>query len=210
MIRVLIADDHPVVRRGIGQILAEAADMEVVAEAATGQEVLEHIDRRGCDVVLLDLSMPGRGGLETLEQVKRRKPHPAVLVLTIYPEAQYATRVLKAGAAGFLSKGSMPEELLQAIRTVARGHRYITPSLAEHLAAELDPSAEKPPHEHLSSREYQVLCLIASGKTVGEIALALSLSAKTISTYRSRLLEKMRMKTNAELTHYAFHQRLVD
>ncbi len=210
MIRVLIADDHPVVRRGIGQILAGAAEMEVVAEASTGQEVLDHIDRRGCDVVLLDLSMPGQGGLEVLEQVRKRKPRPAVLVLTIHPEAQYATRVLKAGAAGFLSKGSMPEELLQAIRIAAQGRRYITPSLAERLAAELDPGAERVPHERLSTREYQVLCLIASGKTVGEISAALSLSAKTISTYRSRLLEKMGMKTNAELTHYAFHHQLVD
>jgi DNA-binding NarL/FixJ family response regulator len=207
---VLIADDHPVVRQGLRQILAEAADVEVIAEAATGQEVLEHLDRRGCEVVLLDLSMPGRGGLEVLEQVKGRKPRPAVLVLTIYPEAQYATRALRAGAAGFLSKNSAPEELLQAVRTAARGHRYITPSLAERLAAELDPEAEKPPHERLSSREYQVLCLIASGRTVGEIAQALSLSVKTISTYRARLLEKMGLETNAELTGYALRHQLVE
>lgn len=210
MIRVLIADDHPVVRQGLRQILAEAGDVEVVAEATTGQEVLEYLDRRGCEVVLLDLSMPGRGGLEVLEQVKGRKPRPAVLVLTIHPETQYATRVLKAGAAGFLSKSSAPEELLRAIRTTAQGHRYITPSLAERLAAELDPEAEKLPHERLSSREYQVLCLIASGKTVGETAAALSLSVKTISTYRVRLLEKMALRTNAELTHYAFRYQLVE
>jgi len=210
MIKILIADDHAIVREGLKQILLESPDLVVVAEASTGQEVLDKVAKNDLDLVVLDISMPGRGGMDILKEIKSLKPKLPVLILSMYPEEQYAVRVLKSGASGYLTKESAPIELVKAIRQISQGKKYISPSLAEKLAVDLEVSSDKPPHETLSDREYQVMCMIASGKTLKEIADGLSLSIKTISTYRSRILEKMNMRTNAELTHYAVKNRLVD
>jgi len=210
MINILIADDHTIVRKGLKQILAETQDMVVAGEASNGFEVMEKVRNNHYDVLLLDISMPGKSGLDILKELKMENPKLPVLVLSMYPEEQYAVRVLRAGASGYLTKESAPEELVVAMRKVARGKKYVSPSLAEKLAVDLEVDASKPPHETLSDREYQVLCMIASGKTVGEIAEKLLLSAKTISTYRARILEKMNMKNSAELTHYAIQNKLVD
>ena len=210
MIKILIADDHAIVREGLKQILSESPDLIVVAEASSGQEVLEKISKSDLDLVVLDIAMPGRGGLDILKEIKTQKPRLPVLMLSMYPEEQYAIRVLKSGASGYLTKESAPSELVMAIRQISQGKKYISPSLAEKLAIDLEINPDKMPHEILSDREYQVMCMIASGKTLKEIADGLSLSIKTISTYRSRILEKMNMKTNAELTHYAIKNNLVD
>ena len=210
MIKILIADDHPIVRQGLKQILHEAPNMVVADEASNGQEVLEKVWKNNYDVVLLDISMPGISGLDILKQLKSHKPELSVLVLTVHPEEQYAVRVLRAGASGYLTKESAPDELIKAIRKVSLGRKYVSSSLAEKLAFDLEIDSEKPLHETLSDREYEVMCMIASGKTVKEIAEELFLSIKTISTYRSRILEKMKMKSNAELIHYAIKNRLVD
>lgn len=209
MIRILIADDHAIVRRGLRQIVASAPDLEVAGEATTSQEVINLAQRQTWDVIVLDINMPGRGGIETLKELKRDYPKLPILVLSMYPEDQYAVRAIKAGAAGYLTKESAPEELLTAIRKVLRGGKYISASVAEHLAFALDSDTNRPFHELLSDREYQIFCLIASGKTVSEIAEELAISVKTVSTHRTRTLEKMQMKTNAELTHYAIRNQLV-
>lgn len=209
MIRILIADDHAIVRRGLKQILAEESGMTVAGEAQNAQEVLDLVRKQVWDVVVLDIAMPGRGGLDVLKEIKPEYPQLPVLILSMHPEDQYAIRALKAGAAGYLTKESAPEELVKAIRKVLAGGKYVSASLAEKLVLALEADDKKPPHETLSDREYQVMCLIASGKTVGEIADELSLSVKTISTYRARILEKMSLKSNAALTHYAVQQRLV-
>jgi two-component system invasion response regulator UvrY len=210
MIKILIADDHPVVRKGLREIIEETSDMEVADEASNGQEVLAKVFRKDFDVVLLDISMPGRSGLDILKELKSQLPKLAVLVLSIHPEEQYAVQVLKAGASGYLTKKSAPEELVTALRKVSAGGKYISPSLAEKLASALETGIEKPPHETLSAREYEVMRKIALGKTATEIARELFLSPKTISTYRSRILEKMGIKNNAELIRYAIKNRLVD
>jgi len=209
MIRILVADDHAIVRRGLRQIVADESDMEVVGEAQTTQEILDLARQEEWDVIVLNISMPGRGGFEALKALKQTHSKRPVLVLSMYPEDQFAVRAFRAGAAGYMTKESAPEELVQAIRKVVRGGKYVSPSLAEKLAAELGEDTERPPHEALSEREYHVLCLLASGKTATQIAAEMSLSVKTISTYRVRLLEKMRMKTNAEVTRYAIEHRLV-
>ena len=184
--------------------------MAVFGEACNAQEVLKNVREQNWDIVILDITMPDRSGLDVLKELKRERPKLPVLFLSIHPEDQYAVRVLKAGAAGYMTKESAPEELVKAIRKVLRGGKYISPSLAEKLAFDLETDSEKPLHETLSDREYQVMCMIASGKTVKEIAKKLYLSVKTISTHRARILGKMKMKTNAELTHYAIKNRLVD
>lgn len=210
MIKVIIVDDHAVVRKGLKQIFEETPDIDVVDEAGSSDELLKKVRFNDYDVVILDISMPGRDGLDTLKELKYLSPDSKVLVFTMYPEEQYAVRVIKAGAYGYLNKESETEELITAIRRVAQGRKYISSHLAELLASTLEGGGEKQLHETLSDREFQVMCLIASGKTVSEIANAINLSINTISTYRLRVLEKMKMKTNAELTHYAIKMQLVD
>lgn len=209
MIRIMVADDHAIVREGLKQILAETRDIIVGGEAGNAQEVLEHIQEDEWDLVLLDIAMPGRGGLDILKQLRSERPELPVLMLSMYPEEQYAVRALKAGACGYLTKASAPEELIAAIRKVSQGGRYVSSSLAETLAVYLEMDAEKPIHELLSDREYQVMVMIASGKTVTQIADELSLSVKTISTHRARTLKKLGMNNNAELTYYAVKHGLV-
>jgi two-component system invasion response regulator UvrY len=209
MIRILIADDHTIVREGLKQIVAETSDMVVADEASNGHEVLNKALNNDYDVIVLDITMPGIQGLDVLKRIREQRPRLPVLVLSMHPEEQYALRVIKAGAAGYLTKESASDELIKAIRKVSLGSKYITPSLAEKLAADLERDAENVPHESLSDREYQVMCMIAEGKKVKHIADELYLSVKTISTYRSRILEKMGMKTNAELTRYALQNRLI-
>lgn len=209
MIRVLVADDHPVVREGLKRIIERDSAMLVAAEASTSQEVLDQLAANHLDVVLLDINMPGRGGLEVLQQINAHYPSLPVLVVSMYSEEQYATRVLRAGASGYLTKESAPSQLVKAIRKVVLGGRYVSPTLAEKLAIDLGTESMFP-HESLSNREYQVLCLLASAKTVSEIADELSLSVKTISTYRTRILEKMGLRNNVDLARYALKHGLVD
>jgi DNA-binding NarL/FixJ family response regulator len=209
-IRVFIADDHAIVRAGLKQILAEERDISVVGEAETGLDAIKLFRKSRCNVLLLDISLPDRNGIEVLKQIKDDKPELAVLMLSMHREDQYAIRALKAGASGYLTKQSAPRELVGAIRQVAAGQRYVSAQLAQVLAAQIGEDHEKPPHENLSDREYQTLMMIASGKTVSEIAKELTLSVKTISEYRSRLLAKMNLKTSAELTHYAIRNQLID
>ncbi|HPI92945.1 MAG TPA: response regulator transcription factor [Deltaproteobacteria bacterium] len=210
MIRILVADDHIVVREGVKQILSNLEDIVVEDEAGNGQDTLEKVLRGNFDVVLLDISMPGRGGLETLEDILKARPRLPVLILSMHPEEQYAVRALRSGASGYLTKSSAPHELICAIRKVSRGGKYVTASLAEKLAIELDSSAQKQGHEVLSNREHQVMLMLASGKSVSEIAGELCLSIKTVSTYRTRIMDKMGMKKNAELTLYAVNNHLLD
>ena len=210
MIRILVADDHTVVREGVKQILSAQSDIVVEDEAENGKETLEKALQGSFDMVLLDISMPGRGGLEVLEDILKSRPKLPVLILSMHPEEQYAVRALRAGASGYLTKASAPQELIGAIRKVAGGGKYVTASLAEKLAEELDIDTRKLPHERLSNREHQVMMMLASGKTVSDIADELCLSVKTISTYRTRILAKMGMKKNAELTLYAVHNKLIN
>ena len=210
MLKILIADDHAIVREGIKQILAEIPDNITTDEAINGQEVLQKVWNTDYDLILLDISMPGRSGLDILTQLKSEQPDLKILILSMHPEEQYAIRALKAGASGYLTKESTPLELTEAIKKVSIGKKYVSASLAETLASHLETTVEKPLHQTLSNREYEVMCMIASGKTVKEIADDLSLSVKTISTYRTRILEKMKMKNNSQITHYTIQNRLVD
>lgn len=209
-IQVLIADDHAIVREGLKQILADTKDIVVAGDAENGVDAIKLVRNGHCDVLLLDISMPDRNGIEVLKQLKKEFPDIAVLMLSMHREDQYAIRSLKAGAAGYLNKQSAPGELVDAIRQVAAGRKYISASLAQELANQIGDDRNTPPHETLSDREYQTLIMIASGKTVSDIALELALSVKTISMYRSRLLQKMKLRHNAELTHYAIKNRLVE
>lgn len=209
-IGVLIADDHPMVRRGIIQTLSETTDIEVIGEATTGEEVLKLLPDFNVDVILLDILMPDKNGLEILKMIKSQTACPPVLILTIYAEEQYAVRFLKAGASGYLTKSGPPEQMVTAIRKIAKGEKYITSTLAERLASYLEPGSEKPPHDSLSGREFQVMCLLGAGKTVSEISHDLNLSVTTVSTYRSRILDKMKMKNNAQLIHYALKKELIE
>lgn len=209
--RVLVADDHVLFRKGLKLLLEETPDMVVADEAGTSQEVLEKVlHGGGFDVVLLDISMPGKSGLDTLKDLKSQRPGLPVLVLTMHPEERYAVRFLRAGASGYMTKKNAPDELAAAIRKVVTGKKYVSATLAEKLAFDLEAGVEKPPHETLSDREHQVMCMLASGKSLNDVADELALSISTISTYRSRILEKMRMKSNAELIHYAIKNQLVD
>jgi two-component system invasion response regulator UvrY len=208
MIKVLIADDHAIVRKGLRQILSETSDILVSGEASSGPEVLKKTGKQSYDVVVLDISMPGLSGLDVLKQLKARKDSPPVLILSIYPEDQYAIRVLKSGAAGYLTKESAPDTLIEAIRRAASGRKYITPSLGEKLAEELNQGLGRSPHEILSDREFQVMKKIAEGKTTHEIAEDLHISEKTVSTYRSRIMDKMKLKKPAEIIRYVLQSGL--
>jgi len=209
MIRVLVADDHPVVRRGLIQIVNAENDLNVVAEAATSQGVLDVLNREPLDVVVLDITMPGRSGLDILDEIRKNHSGIKIIVLSFHPEEQYAVRAIRAGASGYLNKDSAPDQLVTAIRRVAAGRKHLTPEVAEALALAIDNTGHKALHEELSDREFQVLRLIGSGKSVSEIALELSISVKTVSTYRSRILQKMHLKTNSELTRYVFEHGLI-
>jgi two-component system, NarL family, invasion response regulator UvrY len=210
-IRVLIADDHAIVREGLKQILADTRDMVVAGYAENGLDAIRLARSAGADVLLLDISMPDKNGIDVLKQIRKDAPRTAVLMLSMHREDQYAIRSLKAGAAGYMNKQSAPAELVDAIRVVASGRKYISQALAQELANQVgDENREVPPHELLSDREYQTLVMIASGKTVSDIAAELALSVKTVSMYRSRLLQKMKLRHNAELTHYAIKNQLVE
>lgn len=208
MIKVLIADDHAVVRQGVKQILANTPDISVVGEASTGVEVIEKLGQTRVDVVVLDITMPENNGLQTLAAIKRAQPRLPVIVLSVHDEDQYGVQVIRSGASGYVTKESAPDQLVAAIRKAVMGGRYLSPALAEKL--EFSRTDLERPHEALSDREFEVLCLIGSGKTNREIAEQLSLSQKTISTYRSHILEKMNMRNNGELIVYALRQGLVD
>ncbi|MBL8458424.1 MAG: response regulator transcription factor [Zoogloea sp.] len=209
-IRVLIADDHAIVRQGLRQILSDTPDLTVAGEAENGVQAVQLVRSGEWDVVLMDVSMPDRNGIDALKLIKKEYPRLPVLILSMYPEEQYAIRALKAGASGYLTKQSAPDLLVTAIRQVASGKKYVSPSLAEKLANAIGEDTERPAHEKLSDREYQTLCMIASGKTPTEIAEALNLSVKTVSVYRARLLEKMHLRNNAELTHYGLKHGLAE
>ena len=209
-IRVFIADDHAIVREGLKQILAESPDIIVAGEADNGIDAVKLFRKSKCHVILLDISMPDRSGIDVLKQVKKEYPDIAVLMLSMHREDQYAIRSLKAGASGYMTKQSAPKELVTAIRQVAAGQKYVSAALAQELASSIGEDHEAAPHDSLSDREYQTLTMIASGKTVSDIAKELSLSVKTISEYRARLLVKMKLKNSAELTHYAIKNQLID
>jgi DNA-binding NarL/FixJ family response regulator len=209
MIKILIADDHTVVRKGLRQILLEGFPSAQIEEVGDAEEMIKKVMNGEWDVIISDLSMPGRSGLEALQQIKQINAKLPVLILSIHPEEQYALRVLKAGASGYLSKDMAPEELVNAVQRVMLGKKYITPSIAEKLAAVFDQDPDKPPHEYLSDREFSVLKLLASGKSVSDIAESLFLSVTTVSTYRARIMAKMSMKNNADLTLYAIENKLL-
>jgi DNA-binding NarL/FixJ family response regulator len=210
MIRILIADDHPIVREGLKRVLSECADIEVIAEAVDGTDALTQCIERELDVILLDISMPGLSFLETLRMIRAIEGGPHVLMLSMHAEEQYAVRSLRAGAAGYLSKEFSPEQLAGAIRLVAGGGKYVSEALAQLLAFDLAPDAQREPYERLSDREYQVFCMLGSGRSVGEIGSELALSPKTISTYRARILEKLGLKSSAEIIHFAVRNEFVD
>ena len=208
--RILIADDHPVVRQGLRQVLDAVQDLTVTAEAKDGNEVMALADRVAWDVAVIDYNMPGKGGVELVKELRRHFPDRPVLVLSMYPEDRYALRLLRAGAAGYLNKESAPEELVGALRKVASGGRYVSAALGEKLALAVSGGDEAPLYEKLSDREYQIMWLIASGKTVGDIARQLFLSPNTVSTYRTRILKKINVRNNAELMRYAIRHQLVE
>ncbi len=208
MIRVIIADAHAVVREGIRRILADAGDVEVVAEAADGTELLAQLERAPCDVVLLDLSMPGLPGLEALRTIRAVCPSLPILVLSMHPEEQYAARTIRLGASGYLDKAGKPSELIHALRIVAGGSMYVTPPVAEQLVDRARQASSQLPHEALSNREFEVVCLMAAGKKLSDIARELSISVKTVSTFRGRILEKLGLRTTAEIIRYAIEHGL--
>jgi two-component system invasion response regulator UvrY len=210
LIQVLVADDHPLLRSGLKHVLQQEPDFGLPGEAENSDQVLERLEERSWDVVVLDIAMPGRNGLETLSEIRKRRPGLPVLILSMHSEEQFAIRAIKAGASGYLTKNNAATELVHAIRRILAGKKYVSPALAEVLAHLIESGEERPLHEVLSDREYHVVCAIASGKSVSEIAEATSLSVKTISTYRARALEKMKMHSNAELTRYAIRNGLVD
>jgi DNA-binding NarL/FixJ family response regulator len=209
MIRILIVDDHAILRRGLSALLADAFHDAAFGEASNADQALEQLGKDAWDVALLDITLPGKSGLDLLKELKAARPRLPVLVLSVHPEDQFAVRSLKAGAEGYMTKESAPEELVQAIRKILAGGRYVSPALAEKLALSIRKDFTRTPHETLSDREYEVMCRIASGKTVTEIARELSLSVKTISTYRARILEKLGVKNSAEITRYAIRNGLV-
>jgi DNA-binding NarL/FixJ family response regulator len=209
MIKIAIVDDHALVRAGLRQYLAEQVDLQVIAEAANGKEALDIVRKGLVDVLVMDLSMPEQSGVDALAAIRARAPDLPVLILSGFPEAHYATTLLRQGASGYLNKECDPEEIVTAIRTVARGRKYITPAVAELLADNLGGNADKPLHEQLSEREFQVFLRLAKGETIGHMADSLSLSVKTVSTYRTRVMEKMKLESNSDLTYYAMKNGLI-
>lgn len=209
MIRIALIDDHAMVRAGLRQFFADEADFQVVAEAASGDEAVEIVRRGDVDVVVLDISMPGHSGVDALAAIRARAPTLPVLILSGFAEEHYASTLLRQGASGYLNKDCDPEEIIKAIRTVARGRKYITATMAERLAEGLASPADRPAHETLSERELQVFLRLASGETIGHIADSMSLSVKTVSTYRSRVMEKMSLASNSDLTYYAVKHGLI-
>jgi DNA-binding NarL/FixJ family response regulator len=209
-LRVFITDDHGMVRKGLRQILEESADIEVTGEAADYAGLVAGLKRHPCDVLLIDVAMPGKNGIDALKQVLKDHPRVRALVVSMYPEDQFALRALKAGASGYLTKTSGPEKLLEAVREIAAGRKYVTPDMAQALVQSVTGGGGRPLHETLSDREFQTLRLIASGRKLSQIAEEMALSAKTVSVYRARLLEKMKMRNNAELTRYALENHLID
>ncbi len=210
LIKILIADDHAIVRQGLKQIVTDETGMEVTAEASNSAEVFSLLEKGAWDILILDINMPGINGLEALKQIKSNYPHLAVLILSMYSEDQYGIRAFQSGADGYLEKISAPEELVKAIRKIVNGGKYLRPSLAEKLAFSVDEHKNRSLHEHLSNREYQILCAIASGKSAEDIAQELSISKATVYTYRKRIQEKMNLKTNVQLTQYAIHNNLIE
>lgn len=210
MIKILIADDHPIYRRGLKDLLHDSFEGVEIDEAENSNQALCCIGKSDYQIILLDIAMPGRSGLEIVKDIKKASPRLPVLMLSVYPEEQYAVRALKSGASGYLTKKSVPDELIEAIKKVLRGGKYLTLSLAERLAFAIEDNNEKLPHEKLSNREYQIMCMIASGKRIKNIADELNLSENTVSTYRARTLEKMNLKSNAELTYFAIKHKLID
>jgi DNA-binding NarL/FixJ family response regulator len=210
MLHVILCDDHPIFREGLKKILLPHSDIKVDAEAGSGAELMQKMEGKRFDVVILDISLQDMNGLDVVKALQASGSKAAILILSMHPEEHYALRALKAGAAGYLQKESVPEELINAIRKIARGGKYVTPSLAERLAYQLEPDAEKSPHDLLSDREYQVLCLLASGKGVKEIAAELAVSPPTVATYRSRILAKLNLTTTVDLVRYALTNGLVE
>lgn len=209
MINVFIADDHALIREGIKNLLSSLPDIKLVGETANPFEIIEQIKKNKCDVLILDLSMPGKNGLDVIKEIKSISPEIKILVMTMMPEDQFAKRTIKAGASGYLTKESAPEELITAIRRIASGRKYVSQSLAERLAQDLDSSAEKPIQDLLSDREFQVMKMIASGKAQTEIANELAISVSTVNTYRGRILAKLNLTSNAELIHFAYQNNLI-
>lgn len=210
MIKIGIVDDHVIVRTGLRQFFAEQVDLRVVGEAASGREAIDLVRTTEMDVLVLDLSMPGQSGLDALAMIRAKAPDIGVLILSGYPEEHYALNLIRQGASGYLNKQCDPMEIVQALRTIAQGRRYISPSVAELLAQQLNQNSDVAPHEQLSEREFQVFLKLAKGETAGDIAKTLSLSVKTVSTYRTRLMEKMNLSSNSDLTYYALKNRLID
>ena len=210
MIKIFLADDHELVREGLKKILKEENDIQVINEATNGEEVLNKIINCDCDIILLDMNMPGRNGIDLIKELKTTLPALHILVLSIYPEEKYALRALKAGASGYITKDSAIEELVSAIRRIYERGKYVSETLAEKLVSQIDASSNLLPHERLSDRELQIMCMIASNKSIKEIAGELFLSISTVNTYRSRILEKMNMKTDIEITHYAIYNNLIE
>ncbi|MEO7726466.1 MAG: response regulator transcription factor [Burkholderiales bacterium] len=210
MKKILVVDDHPIVRAGLKCLLAEYKEFDVAGEASSGTDALKMVRESDWDVVLLDISMPGMSGIDTLKQIKRSKPDLPVLILTMHPEHQYAINLLRAGAMGYVCKECVPEQLVDAIRTVTSGRRYVSPALGDQLAGDLSGDGQNALHTELSEREFQVFCKLAAGQAVSKIADELFLSVKTVSTYRTRCLEKMGLKTNAHISHYAIRHDLID
>ena len=210
MLRFIIADDHPVVLKGLKEILSEGFDKVLLDETTTGYELLQNVQKNQYDVVLLDISLPDINGLEVLKEIKKKKPKLPVLIISMYPEEQYALRAMKAGAQGYLTKRSASDELVLAVRKILSGKRYVSPAYAEKMMYDFESNAEKLPHERLSDRELQVLCMIGGGKAVNQIAGELHVSANTVRTYRTRILEKIGVKGTSELIHYAITHRLAE